>query len=215
MINLFVEYFIHSNPIRAKEIDFCLIANLYQLSALDHIFIITHNKEETKCVKIFSRQAPVKSTIIELDIPRPTYGELFSLIHTHSEDDDVNILSNSDIVFDSTIRKADCIKEDQIFAITRWDWTDDGLKLFNKPKISQDAWILRGKPRSCLFEINFTTGVPACDNVILGHFFRCEYKVKNPCRDIIIKHVHDSDIHDYQWSKRVQGQGYFIEESSL
>ena len=85
MINLFINYFDHSNPERKKEIEFCLEKN--QENDYIHKIIIVNRNE------------------------RATYGDFFRAMSDYSQN--VNIIANADIYFDKTIRLAEKIKKRQ------------------------------------------------------------------------------------------------------
>src|ERR1700743_100334 len=136
MINLFINYYQDKNPIRQKEIDFCLLKNL-------------NNN--------------LINTIIINSQDRLTFKFFFDRINKVTTDNDINMVCNSDIFFDESIGLAEKISTDQCFALSRWDMLSDGsVKHYFRPD-SQDTWIFRGKIKQNVFS-DFNLGYRGCDN---------------------------------------------------
>jgi hypothetical protein len=119
---------------------------------------------------------------------RPTFKELFDM----SKDfpNDINCFCNSDIYFPS-IEGLKNIKENECYALTRYDILEGGgLKFFNRPD-SQDAWIFKGAVKN--IDANFTTGMWGCDNKIAHNISKVGYKITNPSLSIVTVHVHKDE----------------------
>lgn len=104
---------------------------------------------------------PLISKVVEVKDKRPTYNEFFEMFDKEA----VNIIINSDIFFNESIKAVKGIKDNQCFALTRWDWNGNGHAKFLNRIDSQDAWAFRGRLRKNI-EANFCLGVPGCDNRI-------------------------------------------------
>ena len=113
--------------------------------------------------------------------------------------DDIYVLANNDIAFDTTITALDEIKEREFWCLTRHD---DG-KLYGCPDHSQDAWVWR--PPIYLQDIDFPLGVLGCDGRIAFEARRAGYKLRNPSNRVILTHRHASKVRRNQ--PRLQG-GY-------
>ena len=177
MIRLFYNYYQDDNPIRRKEIDFCFKKNL-----------------ENKIV----------NTIIIESQTKLTYNDFFEKINkTITNDDDINIICNSDIFLDDTIELANKIQDKQVFALSRWDWYENQAPVFFHRQDSQDTWIFRGPA----ININgsFTLGKRGCDNRIAYEFQRAGYQVINVGKTIKTFHVHNSNIRNYSFNDVVPG----------
>jgi hypothetical protein len=205
-INLFVEYYLCKSVERQNEIDFVL-KNNYNQKAIDHLYIIVHNDDEYIRVSSLIVIDKKRASIILIDNPRPTYGEIFSLIDSYlTRDDEINILCNSDIAFDETINYCRKLRVTEALALTRWNVEKEiydhillNGSLQSEPKWTQDTWIVKGRPHSALKKISFSTGLLRCDNKIAYILAKeCGYTVFNPCKSIKTYHIHKSGIRNYK-----------------
>ena len=157
MINLFVNYYTDKNAHRQKELDFCLKKNLDN-KLLNVVVIDSQN--------------------------RMTYTDYFKLIKKYSADqEDINIIANLDIFFDSSIELINNIKHNTLFALTRWDYKlETGESVFFDRKDSQDCWIFRGHVVDVFGDIYL--GHPGCDNRIAYEFTKSNWVVSNPSLSI-------------------------------
>ena len=182
-MNLFVNYFEHQNAERRKEIDFCLEKNEAN-DIIDNIVVVNRGQ-------------------------RCTYGDFLEAMFDYPND--VNIIANSDIYFDETLKYASDIKKGECYALTRWELVGGKVINFNdrhgKPSPamwSQDAWIFRGSIKPDRFYkilavnlktrthavIPFSLGIPGCDNKFAAMCKESGVKVTNPCSKIRAIHVH-------------------------
>jgi hypothetical protein len=152
-----------------------LFFNHYQSDSRQH--------EIDECLKknkeVFDRVAVVSG--------RPTFKQLFAL--SEKFPNDINCFCNSDIYFKET-ELLKSIKENDAYALTRWDQKHEGLTFFNR-RDSQDAWVFKGvvKPMN----VNFYPGMWGCDNRLAYEILRVGYKLTNPSLSIITIHLHESD----------------------
>jgi hypothetical protein len=117
---------------------------------------------------------------------RPTYSDIFSIINNISNEDDINVLSNSDIYFDDTVKLLNCIRLNECYALSRYE---NNTILINGYG-SQDTWVFKGKIKN--INANFFLGVPGCDNRIAYEIQQVGYNVMNPSLSIKTHHVHKS-----------------------
>lgn len=186
MIRLIYNYYEDKNPVRKKEIDFCLQKNLNN----PHINVI----------------------IIETD-GKPEYNLFFNKINELTTPDDINIICNSDIFFDDTILLTSHLGPHCSYALSRWDYINDqNIKLFNRAD-SQDTWIIRGHAQNIIG--NFTLGKKGCDNRIAFELKDAGYKPSNPAYSIKTYHVHNSGVRNYSHNDIVQGKYHQIAVSGL
>lgn len=205
-MNLFINYYNAGN--RQSEIDYCLNKNL----ANDHI----------EKVFVFNQYKEVqheKAVNLAVD-NRPTYQDFFDRF----VDGEVNILANSDIFFDDTIKHAKNLQDHTAYAITRWEYDGNSSRPFEVMHVgncpahySQDVWIIKGKSKlsgvdkvvaarqnSRIYdEVRFTIGIPGCDNVIAA-LLKQKYVLKNPANDIKCHHYH-RDQRETKYTHRVTG----------
>lgn len=156
----------------------------------DHV----RNQELIKC-REFQNANPFIA-VIPLGGVRPTFNDFFRHANTLLPNDSVVAIINSDIFFDETIRLAENIGKNEVYALSRWDIQKDGsAKLFNRSD-SQDVWIFR-TPVGEIKGADFTMGRAGCDNRIAFLFEQAGYKVTNPCKSIINYHLHLSGVRNY------------------
>ena len=107
----------------------------------------------------------------------------------------INILANSDILFDESILLADDIIEHEDFAcLTRYE-SDGNLHKHDdefQGSDSQDVWIWRDSCR--VYDADFDLGVAGCDNRIAAEACLAEYNVINPSKRIQCWHRHETTI---------------------
>ena len=126
---------------------------------------------------------------------RPTYRDLFSLC----AEDAINIVANSDIYFDDTIRLCDKMQPNDCYALTRYERG----KLWGRPWWSQDVWIFKGSVKDRLLKqpVDFRLGVAGCDNRIAYEIWEAGYAITNPCLSIKTYHKHESKFRTYDREK--------------
>jgi len=212
-INLFTQYYHDkSGAVRQSELDFCLRVNVLH-APIDTVYII-----KEKAVELPSDLVGEQRIVIIEYEGRPTFRQMFEWMAKFSGPDDINILSNSDICFDSSITKTLRLRNTEALSISRWDLIQP-LSLVSPVKLSRacvpyckcdsfDVWIVRGPPSPDMFPVSeFHLGVPGCDNLIV-HVLRKygKYLVYNPCRDIRCHHIHISGVRHYTIEKRLTGQ---------
>ena len=132
--------------------------------------------------KIFGRVTSING--------RPTFGEMFTMC----KPDHINVIANSDIYFDETLKAAQGIKIGEVYALSRWDKVGGDLVPYHR-RDSQDAWIIYGQPER--IPAPYQMGVPGVDNVLVNVLRSYGYKVTNPCKSIRAIHVHESGYRTY------------------
>ena len=136
--------------------------------------------------------ATINATIFEevCMLPgRPTFAEMFAAANWSTAADDVNVIANSDVSFDETLRLA----ADHLHAGECWALSRDDLHRSD----SQDAWVFRG-PISIPQECDFPPGVPGCDNRLAYLLSRGGYRLSNPCHSVRVHHHHASGLRRYR-----------------
>lgn len=186
MIRLFYNYYEDKNPVRKNEINFCLQKNL----ANPHL------------------------TTIVVDSPgKPTYDFFFQKINEITGPDDINIVANSDIFFDDTIKLVEKIKHKECYALLRWEWYPNRkTEFFDRPD-SQDTWITRGKIENVYGQ--FSLGIRGCDNRIAHEFQKAGYNVLNPAKTIRSYHVHNSNVRNYTMAQVIPPPYHTINPTEL
>ena len=176
MIRLLYNYYEDKNPIRKKEIDLCLQKNLAN---------------------------PWINTVIIESQNKLTYNYFFDKINSMTGEQDINVMCNSDIFLDETIRLVETMAMDQVYALSRWDYRPDGKHVFFNRADSQDTWIFRGHIRT--MNGDFTLGRNGCDNRIAHEIKKAGYKLNNPSQSVKTYHVHSSNIRNHTRKDTVPG----------
>jgi len=186
MIRLLYNYYEDKNPVRKKEIDFCLQKNL-----------------ENQYI----------NTIIIDSAEKLTYSFFFNKINEITGPDDINIVCNSDIFFDDTILLTSNLKNHEAYALSRWDYFNvNKCELFDRQD-SQDTWIVRGQIKNVISD--FTLGRKGCDNRIAYELAEAGYNPKNPSKSIKTYHFHTSNIRNYSHHDTIHGKYRVIPVTSL
>ncbi|SOB73929.1 hypothetical protein BQ9231_00046 [Cedratvirus lausannensis] len=202
-INLFQEYYVPKDEARAQEVDFCFSHNS-TLEEISSYYILVHSDEERqKISSLLTEDVFNKVILVQIKDKRPTFGQLFAIIADYSDDEDVNIFSNSDIVFDGTLSHLSKLKKEEFICLTRWNVTGAYKAPFPssvlqvKSFASHDTWICKGRPLQNLFSVNFTPGVLGCDISLAHHAEKAGYKTFNPCLLLKSYHIHRSNVRYY------------------
>jgi len=181
MIRLFTSCYPEKKPDRLSELTLALERNC-QLPEIDSV-----------CVFLEGIEHPwvESSKLNERSIThRPTYTDFFGWAsELVSADNDVSIIANSDIYFDSSLSAlARNLMPNQCAALSRWDVQPDGTSRLFDRNDSQDAWVFRGKIRPIVPD--FCMGIPRCDNRMLYELRAAGYEVINPAFSVKVFHLH-------------------------
>jgi hypothetical protein len=181
-VNLFLNVYKSSEGSqRQAELDFCLLNNLNNKHITDFYIL-----DETGEIKDTERIHTIPTD------KRYTYKDYLKLIESKTGDNDINIFMNSDCCLDANSSQyLHHIKSNEAWCLARWDITSINPFHANPYLVSnsQDAWILRGKPRE-LLDASYYLGVPGCDNRIMWEFQKAGYVIKNPSLSLKMFHYH-------------------------
>jgi hypothetical protein len=221
MRNLILNYWKSENEERSIEVDRCIKQNL-ESKLFDRLIFFVIDSQKDHLLSIFNNidYGNIQVKIFNSFEPSITYQKIIDICNTVVGTEDVNILSNSDIVFDETIKLADMISTKEIYALTRYN--DDILDWHVPPAPeyatdSQDVWIWKGI-NVLNSEIPIYMGVPGCDNRISYDFFISGYVVRNPCLSIKTHHVHKTNSRpgtSTDISKRIMYPYLFLKPTKL
>ena len=195
-IYLFQQFFIHSEPDRQKEIEFCLQKNI-ENSYIDQIILLNERIYTNDELSVQSKK------IIQKKIKtRLTYKKLFDYINKRNLNGYI-VFSNSDIFLDDSInnlRKTDFHKKKNFIALLRYNYEINSKrsKIFGPRFDSQDTWILHTShiPKNTeVFDFKF--GQPGCDNKLVYIMKILGYNLFNVPKLIKTYHVQKSKKRDY------------------
>lgn len=183
--NLFITYWSSPDIIRNKEVLDTIEKNI-QLNVFDTITIFTESESKRDIKNIKDVEMVVDS--------RRTYQDIFNYSNLFFNDDEnINILANSDIEFNDTIKLLNNIDKNDFIALTRYNRETNDLEMSHLNDVSdtQDVWIWKGP--IILTDCNFYLGVPGCDNKIAFKAFNAGYDVRNPSKTVVTYHNHLSN----------------------
>lgn len=192
MINVFFPYYNCGDELRQKEIDLCLKKNIENADITRLIVLIDDGSD-----------VPYSSdkVLIKRITQRPTY-RLWIELSKELQLDGISLLCNSDIYFDETLPLIYNIinAPDTFLALSRWELENDDIYLHKNPHWSQDAWAFHMSAEfspEMLTSLEFSMGVPRCDNKIAYLFCVRGWRVFNPCHVLKSIHVHETQLRTY------------------
>lgn len=190
-VNLFVAVYTESHKGRKNELDFCLNKNISNHS-IDRVYILLEPGAEHV-------NTSEKEIIINTDT-RVTYKYFFQIINSVTERDDINIIVNSDIFFESVdIEKIKVsLTHGKCFALARHEVDLSFGTYFVDRSDSQDSWCFCGPVRYDQFECDFQLGKPGCDNRIAHELKNAGYDISNPSKNIRSFHLHTTQVRTYE-----------------
>lgn len=151
-------------------------------------------------IKLDFNSSKIKQYMVK---DRLTYKKAFDYANKYIQKNEIVILSNCDIWFDSTIKLVNNYDmNSNVIALARYDANKDGsYKLFNRPD-SQDCWIFKN-PISLQYDYDFELGKGGCDNRIAWIIDNSiknsiKYNIVNPATTIKSYHEHISNIRNWQ-----------------
>lgn len=186
MIRLFTSFYNEKNPIRKQELITCLQKNVSN-ELIERIYVII----EADTVTPF-----YDSKIIYIRSERPTFEAFFKLVNWTAIENDISIVANSDIYFDSTLSLIQ-LKEDQCYALSRYEIAKNGsIEFLQGQGWSQDSWIFKGKIKAVEFS-DFYAGKIASDNRIAHELREAGYQIYNVAKTIKSYHLHEGAQRNY------------------
>jgi hypothetical protein len=198
-INLFYQFFIHSNKERQEEIVTCLQNNVTN-KYISNIYLLNERIYTDDELTVSSDK------IIQVDIKRRLmFKDVFEYIDSNNIKG-YNVIINADIFFDENIKNlfnSDIHINKKMYALLRYEYNKENIndsELFGDRGDSQDTWIIHsnfsiGKKESKIF--NFEFGKPGCDNKMIYLMSLLGYEVLNDPEYIKSYHVHATNIRNY------------------
>jgi len=202
---LITQFFIHSDPKRQEELNFCVKKNI---PVFDKIYLLNE--------KIYSQEEldlaeDEMQKIEQIDIKkRLTYYDIFKFVK-EKEIKGYITFCNLDIFFDETfpslLRKTSLSERKTIRALTRREFKLD-RKLeesyikpgFNKG-FSQDSWCIHSNYINIedekLKEIDFYFGKLGCDNRFTMVMFNLGFRIINDANFLKTYHYHSTEVRNY------------------
>ena len=198
MKTLYVSYYVSNDLARQTELDHCFLENEKSM-VFDRIIVLV----DPGVIFPFVHIGNTPVSIIRLG-EKATYLDFFKTVNNTSTNEDINVISNSDIIFDDSLELASKMDRAQCYALSRWELAED--KKPNPVQVqvfgdSQDCWIFKGTiaiPKYC----EFPMGKMGCDNRISHELQEIGYSVSNPSLVIKTWHLHNIEYRAYTNQER-------------
>ena len=207
-IYLISQFFIHKDEERNKELQFCLLTNVFN-DAVDKIYLL-NERHYTNNEMGLHKDTP---KIVQIVIGRRlTYADVFINVELLKLEGYV-VFHNSDIFFDKTLTelpKINLHEKQSIMTQLRWEYEgpNKDIKLFGPRADSQDSWIYHTnwnhKFMKYIKAFNFEFGMPGCDNSIAYIFKIMNFGLINDPSLIHTLHYHKTEIRDYTAKDRIK-----------
>jgi len=202
-IILYFPYYNSGDEKRQKEINECLKRNI-QCSEIDKLLLLV----EDGYLPSFTLSNKVK--VIDV-FSRLTYKKWVSLVKENGSNV-IALLSNSDIYFDSSIGEVRGVlnAKNVFLALSRYDQVGTTIKPHPNPHWSQDVWGFNSDSviHSSLHDsLDFSLGIPRCDNKVSYLFFVYGWNLVNPISKVRSIHLHQSEVRTYnkKYDDRILG----------
>ena len=208
---LTIPYFESKSNLRNSEFLICLEHNINN-PAIDAIILLC----EIPPSSIELLNDP--KIVMKILKTRPTYHEAFTIAQRYRKrkigraSNCLIIVANSDIIFDeAVISKAfSRIGKNIAIALSRWNLTlTSSLTIdaeLHNCWDSQDSWFFLNRINRGNFK--FEIGIPGCDNRLAHELSVSKYRVINPAKSLITKHLHLTDFRTYSDSTDRIGPPY-------
>lgn len=189
MRNLFTTWYECGNEARQAELDYCLRTNC-ESGLFDNVFVLCH--------VVFPTHIPNVNYYTTTQ-SKPTYETFIKYVNGWRDEKYINIIANTDIIFDETIKLTDKLGVNDCWALSRWEMKPDYTKHLTQIQIygdSQDCWIFRGKIKQ-LDKADFPLGKMGCDNRIAYEIKKAGYNISNPSKSVTTWHLHNTNVRGY------------------
>ena len=205
MLRLLVEYWECDSSERQEELDESIQTNI-ESGLFDEIYIFSED---------FTDKFHGANLIVG---ERKTVKDIFEFANEIVSSDDVTVIANTDIIFDSSINFCKSMENQEFFCITRHENVNEVHQCFgdsdgnpisvesepqqNVFSCSSDAWCWKGNfnllehyfLKNNIFEFGkYYLGFLGVDNCIALDCRFCGYEVSDPCFEVKILHNHKSN----------------------
>lgn len=186
---LITSFYLDKKPERQRELEHCIRMNVNN-SHIDKMIVILEGKKEDFPVLNYDK-------ILVIEAPRPTFKQFFELANLMTSENDIVMISNTDIYFNETLSLLDGVDwHNKCLALSRWHYNDNHQIILHNEQYSQDVWIFKGKIAPMSY-CDFYLGQRGCDNRIAYEIYKAGYNVINPAHSIQCIHYHMTEIRNY------------------
>jgi hypothetical protein len=203
-VNLYYNYFVPQNPVRAAEVLSCLAVALSD-PTFGRIVLLA----EAGSVAPAGGKCGVWPSS-----SRPLITDYFEAVRGTSADDDVNVIINSDCFLDPrTSGRVQRVRAGEACCLSRVELESIVPLRVNRTLTRQlrpvryamqDSWIFRGKPRDGMF-LDYPLGRLGCDNRLAYELKTAGYEITDRYRQLRLMHYHVSQSRNWTAADRVPG----------
>ena len=197
--------------LRNVEISDCLQKNL-ECSSIEKIHLYVDNDLAlSKLYQLYNEENKNKINIIKIGL-QPLYSDLFQYA-IDNLNDKICMISNSDIYLYKVDNNLLNKLSNNVFALSRHE---SDFKCHVLGWGSHDAFIFYPKyiNKNILKNIQHVQNISGSDDSIINNLVDSGLKLYNPCFQIIIIHLHNSEVRTYNSQKIAHGK-YFIKQEYL
>ena len=210
-VNIFLQYFIHDNLSRHKEILYALSKNI-ENSCVDNIYLL-NERFYTNSEINYLDETKITQVVIN---KRMEYSDVIKYVNDNNIEGYICII-NSDIYLDNTlenIHKTNIDTQKYVFMQLRYNLVNNIPVIFGPRPDSQDVWIYHSNFNKDLYKyyrvFNIQLGKPGCDNKIAYLFNILAYKIINYPELIKTIHVHSTEIRNYSRNDVIKSPYLFV-----
>lgn len=200
------QFFIHADPARYQEIQYCLFANCINPN-VHRIILLNERIYTTKELGLINPCSKIEQIIIG---KRLMYSDVIQQVNSMNLSGYI-VLHNSDIFFDETLANillTDCSIKPALYAQLRWEFNGfKDIKIFGPRADSQDVWIWHSNFNNILLRNKkcfvFELGQAGCDNSLIYLFKIFGFRIVNDPVFIHCFHYHQTQIRNYIEKNRI------------
>ena len=194
MINWITSFYLTNNIERQREVDKCLQKNI-ENSLIKKIYLFVDDKKAYKYLIDNFNIDKIKYYILN----RLTlYSDLFRCANTYCKNQ-ICMISNNDIWL-GEVKSMDLVEnfeKNMVYALTRHEYNlEPKLQNLKSTKLggSADSFLFHSPvPNEIINYMHFPQNVWGSENVVMFELWYKNYKLYNPCYNIIIIHEHKNE----------------------
>jgi hypothetical protein len=205
MINIVSTFYVSKyssnlDNLRSKELEDCLVNNI-ACSFVEKIHLFIDDEDALNRLNEL-KNGSEKVVVISVGI-KPKYNDFFRYILDNLKDT-VCMITNSDIYLSNCdLNLIERVKNEKIcYALTRYEY-DMSHPLINNYQGSHDCYIFNSSfidENIINHHTDFYQNIPGIESQIVKNFCNFNFKVFNPCKQIIIVHLHKTNLRNHgEW----------------
>lgn len=202
MINIISSFYVckyssNLDNLRSQELETCLVNNISS-NFVEKIHLFVDDEDSERRLKEISNNSE-KIVVIEIK-KKPKYSDFFKYI-INNLNNKICMITNSDIYLSKCdTNLIDKLKEERIvYALTRHEH-DNSCPQIDNYLGSHDCYIFNSSfIQETIINIhtNFYQNISGIESHIIKNFCDNNFIVKNPCKQIKIVHLHETQLRNY------------------